>query len=443
MPALAGTKRERLEKLVADMQSAADVVDAKRAKGEEPAGEELAAIVKMSKEARSLKHEIVADAAAAKDAADAGSALDDAKSFLASLGIDPDAKAGDNPRTARRAEEAPAKTISEQFVASEQFKSFFAKFPEGRIPDRARIAMDSVGFKTLLTGASATSGGAFVFSDRTGLFDAGTFQRPLTVRDIVTKGTTGSDSVEYVRQTGQTNNAAPVAEATESGVIDGTDITAAEGGLKPESALAFLKVTATVKTIAHWVPITRRGLADAGQLRTIIDSFLRYGLEEELEDQMVSGSGSGENFQGITGLSGVQTHAKGADTLLDAYRKAKTKVRLVGRAMPTAYLMHPNDWQEIDLLQNNEGGYYFGGPANPGTPRLWGLPVVESEACTEGTAFVGDFRTLVLWDREQASVTVSDSHADFFVRNLLAVLAEMRAAFGALRPSALVKITGV
>jgi HK97 family phage major capsid protein len=46
----------------------------------------------------------------------------------------------------------------------------------------------------------------------------------------------------------------------------------------------------------------------------------------------------------------------------------------------------------------------------------------------------------VLWDREQAAVQVSDSHADFFVRNLVAILAEMRAAFGVIRPKAFVVI---
>lgn len=433
------TKREQLEKLVHDMKAAAAEMDAKVAAGDEPTGAERTALVKMSKDAAALKAAIVAEAQAAKDA---GEGLEDAKSFLASLGINPDGKAPDNARNAKGGGAPSGLSLGEQFIASEQFKSLMSRFPGGRIPDRATLAMDPVGFKALITGASATSGGALVFSDRTGLYDAGAIGRPLSIRDVITIGRTNSDTVEYARATGQTNAAAPVAEATTSApIVD--PVTTVQGGLKPESTMAFEKVTATVKTIAHWTAATRRSLADGGQLRTIIDNFLRYGLEEELEDQIIAGAGTGENFQGITGLSGVQTHAKGGDSLLDAYRKAKTKVRLVGRAMATAYLMHPNDWQEVDLLQNNEGGYYFGGPANPGVPRLWGLPVVESEACSEGTAFVGDFRTLVLWDREQAAITVSDSHADFFTRNLIAILAEMRAAFGALRPAAIVKITGI
>lgn len=439
------TKREQLEKLVHDLKAAADAMDAKAARGVEPTGAERAALVKMSKDATALKRAILADAQAEKEAQESGAALEDAKSFLHSLGINPDAKAPDNARHARPGGAPASKSLGEQFIESEQFKSMMSRFPGGRIPDRAALAMDPVGLKALITGAAATSGGALVSSDRTGLYDRGAFFRPLGIRDVITTGRTSSDSVEYARMTGFTNNAAPVAEATESGVIDGVEITAADGGLKPESTATFEKVTETVKTIAHWTAATRRSLSDAGQLRTIIDEFLRYGLEEELESQIVAGDGTGENFQGITGLSGVQTHAVGGDTVLDAYLKAKTKVRVVAKARATAFLLHPNDWQQMLLLKEEgaTGGYYFGGPQMDTQPRMWGLPVVESEALTEGTAFVGDFRKAVLWDREQASVTISTEHADFFTRNLVAILAEMRAAFGVLQPAAIVKITGV
>ena len=53
---------------------------------------------------------------------------------------------------------------------------------------------------------------------------------------------------------------------------------------------------------------------------------------------------------------------------------------------------------------------------------------------------MGDFRTAVLWDREQAAVHVTDSHDDWFVKNIIAILAEMRAAFGVIRPAGFVSI---
>jgi HK97 family phage major capsid protein len=200
-----------------------------------------------------------------------------------------------------------------------------------------------------------------------------------------------------------------------------------------------------VRNIAHWIPATKRILADAGQIRTIIDNFLRYGLDEELEDQMINGDGTGQNFSGIANVAGTQAQAWDTNILVTT-RRARTKVRTVGRATPTAFLLNPADWETVALTRDDSGaaagtgGFMFGSPAAMAAPTLWGLPVVESEAVPAGVGYVGDFRTLVLWDREQATVQVSDSHADFFIRNMVAFLAEVRAAFGALRPSAIVEM---
>lgn len=324
-----------------------------------------------------------------------------------------------------------AMSLGEQFVTDPAFKEWFTKtFPNGHVPDRASVKSPGVEVKTLITGVSSTSGGALVVNDRLNIVDPGTFMRPLTVMDLITRGTTGSDTVEYVREGTHTNNAAPVAEATATG--DGT-------GAKPESAMALSIVTEVVKTIAHWIPATRRALADAGQLRTLIDTFLRYGLDEELEDQVLNGDGVGENFTGIYNTTGTSTQAWDTN-ILTTTRKARTKVRTLGRGTPTGYLLHPTDWETIDLLQDNEARYYFGGPSAIGSPRLWGLPVVESEANAVGAGLVADWRLAMLWDREQSQILVSDSHSDFFIRNLLAILAELRAAFGVIRPAAFVEI---
>jgi HK97 family phage major capsid protein len=136
-------------------------------------------------------------------------------------------------------------------------------------------------------------------------------------------------------------------------------------------------------------------------------------------------------------LAGTTAQAFDTDKLTTT-RKARTKVRVTGRAIPTAWVMHPNDWEAIDLLQDNEGRYYYGGPAKPGQPMLWGLPVVESEAMTEGYTVVADWKLCVLWDRLQTAISMTNSHSDFFIRNLVAILAEMRAALGWLRPKAFV-----
>jgi len=342
------------------------------------------------------------------------------------------APAGTPPMMAGQPGQWERKSIGQRFVESEQFKAVqpFAT-SKGRI--MAQPFPVPMMFKDLITGASDTGAGAFVIADRQPIY-VDLRQRPLVLRDLVAIGQTGSDLVEYVRQKSFTNAAAPTAEAT---------ATAGSSGTKPESAMAFEIVQEAVKTIPHWIPATRRALADAGQIRSIIDSQLRLGLELALEDQMVNGDGVGENFTGILNTSGINVQNLGADTRLDAMKKAATKVRLQGRVVPTAYLVHPNDLDEILLSKDSNGQYLIGDPAmrQGGQVYIWGQPVVISDVLTEGNALDAGWReACMLWDREQATITTSDSHSDFFIRNMVAILAEMRVAFGVLRPAGICHI---
>jgi hypothetical protein len=82
----------------------------------------------------------------------------------------------------------------------------------------------------------------------------------------------------------------------------------------------------------------------------------------------------------------VQTQAKGADPTANAIFKAITLVRVSGRANPTHVFMHGTDIQNLRLAQNSMGDYQFGPPYVAGETTVWGLPLVQSEALTQGTA---------------------------------------------------------
>ena len=297
--------------------------------------------------------------------------------------------------------------------------------------------------KALITGLSDSSAGAFITNQRVGFVRAG--YREARLLDLLTVGTTDADAVEYAREDTPVLNAAETPEATSSATIgDGTGGTATTvtGGVKPEAAITYTKVTETVKTIANWVPATRRSLEDVGQLRTLIEARLRYALQFRLETQTVQGNGTGENFRGILNTPGILTQARGADTQVDAIHRAITQIRL-GYFEPNGVALHPNDWQTIRLAKDTQGDYYYGPPALAGTQALWGLQAVASTAAPAGTAIVGDWGQAALFMRSGIQVLASDSHADFFVRNLVAILAEMRAAFGVLVPAAFASVTGL
>ncbi|UXE05154.1 major capsid protein [Arthrobacter phage Jamun] len=338
---------------------------------------------------------------------------------------------------------ALVKNLGLEIVNSAQFKAAMAPFKGGAVPERSRFQTDPIGIKSLFTGGDSSSAGVFVTPEQTGILEM-LGRRPLTIRDLISKRTTGSDTVEYVVQKSHTNNAAPVPEATSTGPLgDGTNGTATKvtGGYKPEGAWAFERKTATVKTIAEWVPATKRALADAGQLQGLINDELRKDVAETEEIQIMTGDGEGENLPGILSTSGIQSQAFDSD-LFTTSRKAITKARTVGRVVPNAFAFNPEDVERIDLARENgaTGKFLGAGPFSMGPRTLWGVPVVETEAVAAGEGLLADFTKAVLWDREQTTVTMTDSHADFFIRNMVAVLAEERVAFGVTRPAAFVKI---
>jgi HK97 family phage major capsid protein len=290
--------------------------------------------------------------------------------------------------------------------------------------------------KALLTGASSTSGGALVINDiRPGTLDL--LLREVTVLDIVPRLTTSSDTVEYVREDTFTNNAAFTPEASAS---TGTS------GSKPESALAYSTQTTTVQSMAHYIPITNRLLADAPAIRGIIDGRLLLGLALKLEDQILTGDGTGVNFLGILNTPNVLTQGlTGSDNRLDAIFRARTQVRVTGHARPSVVILHPNDFQDIRLLREGTGTgqYLMGPPSAAGATTVWGMPVVESEAITENTGLVADMvNGCSLFDREQAAVRVGLIN-DQFIRNMQTILAELRAAFVVWRPTAFCRVTGI
>jgi HK97 family phage major capsid protein len=336
------------------------------------------------------------------------------------------------------------KTLGQRFVESDEFHAWMKQVaPGGQIPANARgLTSPSLHFKglgelfgrkKLIVGADDESAGAFVRTDYTGIYES-LGREPLTLRQLISIRQTTSDLVEFVRQTAQVTQATVVAEAN---VTEYSGATGEVSGEKPEGTSTWEKVQEPVKTIAVWIPATKRALSDVSQLRGLIDQELREDVAAELENQILNGTGVGENFTGLVNTTGVLTQAWDTD-ILTTTRKALTTLQVSGLSTPTAWLLNPIDWETVDLQQADNGLFYFGGPMREGTRVLWGPPVIPSSYVTQGQGILGDWRKAVLWDRETATITASDSHADFFIRNMVAILCELRAAFGLIRPSAFV-----
>jgi len=253
----------------------------------------------------------------------------------------------------------------------------------------------------------------------------------LVVADLLASGTTDTTSITYMRETTFTNNAQPVAE----------------GAPRPESALAFDQVTDNVREIAHWLPVTNEMLDDVSQIRSYIDARLALGLDLAEEDQLLNGSGTAPALTGLLNRSNLtaSTVRSGSTTNADAIFTAMMAVFNASFVMPTGHIVNPANWQTTQLSKDGEGRYYGSGPfQGPQVPTLWGLPVAVTPSIVANTAFTGAFASQgQVFRRGGTLVEVSNSHQDFFVRNLTAVRAQRRLALCVYRPAAFSKITSL
>lgn len=348
--------------------------------------------------------------------------------------------------TADEVEEHRSKSAGRQVLDSEPFQQWLKSIaPNGSITGPVGRS-PSFDVKAVITGLSATSGGAFVQRDYTNLY-VPYVQPNLTVRDLVTNATTESDIVEFMQANAHTNAAAPVLEATSAALPATYNTPTAAEGYKPEGSFTWAKVTAGVETIAEGVPVTRRAMTDAGQLMSIIDQQLRYDLAQTINTQMISGSGTTPNLRGIRNTSGILTQAF-SNNVIETLRKAKTKVTdpTTGSGkVPDAVAITPTALETLDLFRvggsTTTDGPFLVNPYTDQVRRLWGMNLVEEPGMTANKAVLGYYRDAVLWDRQQESVQMYDQHSDFAARNLVYVLAEWRGTFGVLQPKSFVDVT--
>lgn len=269
------------------------------------------------------------------------------------------------------------------------------------------------------------SAGANIRPDRVGMV------MPLTqrlfLRDLLSWGRTTSNSIEFVRESGFTNNANVVSENP--------------ANPKPQSDITFELDSAPIATIAHWVLATRQVLSDVPMLQSYIDGRLRYGLKLKEETQLLKGSGVGLNIHGIIPQASAYLNpgvAVQGETAIDRLRIAMLQVTLA-ELDPDGVVLSPIDWTAIELLKDGELRYLFTQPQGVAVPTIWGKPVVATQSMDPSEFLVGAFAQGAQgWDREDVSVAVSTEDRDNFVKNMVTILCEERVGLTVYRGEAFV-----
>ena len=310
-------------------------------------------------------------------------------------------------------------------------------------------ALESASFKAVLEGKAKTgrfttagswhgqSFGAVIGSGTTGEGNGGALLQPdyrpgiitqpdmpLLIRDLLMPGRTSAQVVTYFREVGFTNAAEFVSENTR----------------KPQSDAEFEFAEAPVRTLAHFVKATNQILSDVPALRSYIDFRLRWGVKYVENDAMLNGTGTGQTIEGLKPAATPYQTARNqvGDTRIDTLRRAMTQVSLAFYPV-SGFILHPDDWEAIELTKTSEGAYVFANPLALAGPTLWGRPVIATAAQTAGEFTLGAFNMAAqIFDREDITVEIATENEDDFVNNRVTIRGEERLALAIHRPEAIV-----
>jgi len=220
--------------------------------------------------------------------------------------------------------------------------------------------------------------------------------RPVHVRQLLATGSTQSDVVRYVKESGYSNGAAATAEGTTLGQSD-FDMTAAD---------------ANVRKIGTYFRISEEMLADTPQLTSYLSARAPEKLLEVEDAQILSGDGTGANLSGIiTDAADFDVSASGAfyqsvesANEFDVIVAALNQLSLLNYSAD-CIMLNPTDFNKILLLKDSTNKYLKDQVYNGLQPSFSGVKVIQNTAIAAGTFLIGNFGIgTQLWVRQGVNV---------------------------------------
>lgn len=248
----------------------------------------------------------------------------------------------------------------------------------------------------------------------------------ITVMDIPSAVDGNSDLVEWVEQAN----------------IEETTGPTAENDLKNDMHWEYVVKSERAKYITVTTVVSKQMLRRVGQISQRINVQLTRSLENECEQQILFGDGTGENLNGIFtqgsafaagDLAGTIDNANNYDVLLAAVNQcaigSSGTINAVGEPagfMPTFIALNHTAITAMQLSKGTDGHYVMPQFATISRPELAGVPIIASNHLGADQFLVAEGNLIELWVEEDITIEVGLVD-DNFKKNLRTILAEMSA----------------
>ena len=218
--------------------------------------------------------------------------------------------------------------------------------------------------------------------------------RSLHIRSIIPVGSTSSDVVRFVKESGYADGSAAKAEGATLGQSD-FDLTATD---------------ANVQKLGAYFRISEEMLSDTPALASYISVRASEKLLALEDNQILNGNGTAPNLSGI--ITDAADFAEGA--FADAIESANEFDVLVVALNQLALkeyqadyiILNPSDFHKILLLKDTQNNYLKDQVYAGLAPNFMGVPVIVNTAIAAGTFLTGNFgQGTQLWTRDNLAVS--------------------------------------
>lgn len=263
---------------------------------------------------------------------------------------------------------------------------------------------------------------------------------PFSISSWLSSGTLSGNSLTYFVANEWTSSSGRPGVVGENGKKAGV------------TAPAFETKNLPLRKIAGWVCQSDEMAEDAGFLSSLINEQLLDELKKAEEEQIVSGTGTGNDLTGILATPGIFSEAVAtakAEDVLESIYKMKSKIENASGLTVDAAIVNPEDIAGIRLAKDANGQYYFGGAAYApygngqyvAELNAFGVPIYVSRAVPAKTVLIGSSKGATVYRKGGVRVEVSNNVNDDFLYNRFRVLAEERLLLAVKQPKAFGKLT--
>tara|TARA_Y100000114_G_scaffold156746_1_gene185065 strand:+ start:628 stop:1827 length:1200 start_codon:yes stop_codon:yes gene_type:complete len=219
---------------------------------------------------------------------------------------------------------------------------------------------------------------------------------PQNIRSLIPVGTTNSDVVRYVVESGYSNGAAAAAEGSTLGQTD-FDMTATD---------------ANVRKIGTFLRISEEMISDTPQITSYLSARVPAKLMEVEDDQILGGNGVAPNLNGLynsgtnfdTSANGKFYQAVNNANEFDVLVAAMNQLQL-NNYKADSILLNPTDFHKILLLKDSNNAYIKDQVYQGLQPSFMGVPVSVNNEVNPDSFIVANFsQACQLWVRDNVSV---------------------------------------